>query len=26
VIRYLETDQPVSWSDIDEAMHVPANY
>ena len=25
VIRDLETDQPVSWSDIDEAMHVPAN-
>jgi hypothetical protein len=26
VIRDLETDQPVSWSDIQEAMHVPANY
>jgi hypothetical protein len=26
VIRELQTDQPVSWSDIEEAMHVPANY
>jgi hypothetical protein len=26
VIRDLETAQPVSWSDIEEAMHVPANY
>ena len=26
VIRELETDQPVSWHDIQEAMQVPANY
>jgi hypothetical protein len=26
VIRELETNQPVSWSEIQEAMHVPANY
>jgi hypothetical protein len=26
VIKELETDQPVSWHDIQEAMHVPANY
>jgi hypothetical protein len=26
VIRKLETDQPVSWHDIQEAMEVPANY
>jgi hypothetical protein len=26
VIRELETDQPVSWSEIQEAMHVPSNY
>jgi hypothetical protein len=25
VIKDLETNQPVSWSDIDEAMHVPYN-
>jgi hypothetical protein len=23
VIKDLETNQPVSWADIDEAMHVP---
>lgn len=26
VIKELETDQPVSWYDIQEAMHVPAEY
>jgi len=26
VISELKTDQPVSWHDIQEAMHVPANY
>ncbi len=25
-IKDLETDQPVSWYEIQEAMHVPANY